>query len=77
MAENLQDVKKELYRLFNAAVERQAEYEDPSTAYSSKPANFKIQSRIAIGTLGQAIAAVEREEREAKERGFARLDKSL
>lgn len=67
---NLDEVKVELYKLFNEAVDRHGSYEDPNSSGSSYPFGAKTQNRIAIGTLAQAIASVEREQREMKAEGF-------
>ena len=63
--EDLDGVRGVLYKIFNEAVERHNKYYDPESAMNDgsygggQPDNFSIQNRIAIGTLGQAIGAVE------------------
>ena len=67
-ATNLDEVRADLYRIFNKAVKDQLDYEKYS--YATATGN-----RQAISDLARAIASVEREQREAKERGYIRLDK--
>jgi len=70
--ESLENVRKALYEVFNEAVETHDKYSDPSEAgtgskySSSELANFKVQNRTAIGSLGNAIADIEHEMRDAK-----------
>lgn len=79
MATNLDEVKAELYKIFNEAVKRHGLYSDPNSAENGtsygggNPENFAIQNRQAIGALGLAIAEVEREQRAAKERPPVRM----
>ena len=61
--ENLDQVKATLYESFNKVI-----------GYYGVPCG--AESASAIGTLAQALVAVEREQREAKGFGYARLDKS-
>ena len=70
--ESLEDVKAKLYEVFNEAAENHSKYEDRTKAGNGisydQPANFKVENRAAIGVLGSAIAEVEREIREVKQR---------
>ena len=75
-ATNLDELRTELYKIFNQAVEDHKNYENGHRSGSSIPFNPTIENRKAISDLARAIAAVEREQREAKERGIMRLDKN-
>jgi hypothetical protein len=68
MAENLDQVKEELYKIFNVAVKKQPDHE----GYSYERA---IQGRDSISRIAQAIVALEREQRLAKQNSRNRLDK--
>lgn len=59
MARDLATLKDKLWEVFEQAVERQEKYEDTKYAANGTPTNFAIAGRASIGTLGQAIAAVE------------------
>ena len=73
--EDLEGVKRELYKAFNEAVARHAKYEDRDASATNTPFNPKTQNRIAIGALAQGIAAVEEELREIREFSLRRLEK--
>lgn len=74
--DNLEDMKKALYKVFNEAMERHGDYEDGDEAYESTPSNFTIANRTALGTLATAIAEVEKEIRESKGLSVSRLPKT-
>ncbi len=59
---SLTGVQKKLYEAFNMA----SEWYDGNARYCDKGSETLIQGRIALGTLGSAIAAVERELRVKK-----------
>ncbi|MCE9506775.1 MAG: hypothetical protein K8R48_00455 [Alphaproteobacteria bacterium] len=69
MADNLEQVKADLYKIFNKAVKDQPECD----GYSY---DAMVGNRKAISDLARAIAAVEKEQREAKERGINKLEKN-
>ena len=56
---DLESLQKELYKVFNEAVKEHENYSDPSSASEYTPGNYAVQNRIAMGTLAQAIAAIE------------------
>lgn len=62
----LDQVRDKLYELFNEASEKHEMYKDPDRGAENSYAlnNHAVQNRIALGTLAQAIAVVEREQRE-------------
>lgn len=68
MARDLNRLKEELWTHFEAAVEKQARYEDSRSSGSSTPSNFGIAGRNSIANLANAIVNVERELREREEK---------
>jgi hypothetical protein len=76
MANNLDEVKAELYKIFNEAVEKHGNYSDRDYASNNYPLNLKIENRKVISDLAQAIVAVEKEQRENKDRGYNKLEKN-
>lgn len=76
MSDNLDQVKAELYKIFNEAVKDHTKYENRSSSNTSTPFCPAIENRKAISDLARAIVAVEKEQREAKERGYHKLDKN-
>lgn len=62
----LDQVKGKLYELFNEASVKHKSYEDPARGAENSYAlnNHAVQNRIAMAALAQAIASVEREQRE-------------
>jgi hypothetical protein len=58
MADNLDQVKEELYKIFNEAVKKHPDYKGCDYMIS-------IENRKAMSHIAQAIVAIEREQREA------------
>jgi len=58
---NFDELKEKLFKAFDRAF-----------SFNDGDGN----ERVAMGEIAKAIVAIEREQREAKERGFNRLDKN-
>jgi hypothetical protein len=69
-------MKADLYRVFNEAVKDHAKYENSSGSAENTPFCPMIENRKAISALAEAIVAVEKEQREAKDRGYNKLEKN-
>lgn len=68
MARDLKTLKEVLWTQFETAVNRQREYADPyKTNTYGDGYNIAVAGRTAIGTLAQAIVAVEAEQRACEE----------
>lgn len=72
MARDLNELKHVLWDAFEEAHDRHNEYKDANGHYLADH-DFKIQNRIALGTIAQAIVAVEAEERQQNEASGRRL----
>ena len=73
MAKSLDELKEALSTAFDKAIERGKEFlrwSDPKYIQAG------AQALLAAAEAAKAIALIEREQREAKERGFNRLDKN-
>lgn len=68
---NLDELKAKLYEAFDAAIDR--------ANYFSSEGHFEIAATKFLGPASEAakaITLIEREQREAKERGYNKLDKN-
>lgn len=69
---NLEDMKNRLYEAFDKALDSSR---FSSAGYSEKDAQISAAYLAAASEAAKAIVIIEREQRQAKERGFGRLDK--
>lgn len=69
MAYSMEQILSTLQSAFEEAAQKHSLYDDPRDAYSNQNNNLKIQNRMALAQLAQAIVAVEARIETQQEKG--------